>query len=202
MALAAAGAPAAGEPPAAPEPSPIADGPVPDAKDTAPGYQPVGPSERRGRTTPLDETVEPGTPRPASGGGDPNDFSGDTIDLDDLCPPPGPTREPKDLVQVRIPGPVKLRRLPSEAPPPDAPLLVRLCDADETRTFAKRELKDAVRAYKRARRGEYPRGRDKWLVVTRRDIAVRRADRAEAEWTAMLAEASTAHVDFDPAECP
>ena len=68
--------------------------------------------------------------------------------------------------------------------------------------FAKRELRDAVRAYKRARRGEYPHGREKWLVLERREIAIRRAARADAQWQTLASEAATARVDFDTAECP
>jgi hypothetical protein len=59
-----------------------------------------------------------------------------------------------------------------------------------------------VRAYKRARRGEYPHGQAKWLVVERRDIAVRRVERADAEWEVVRAEAETSRFDFDASECP
>ena len=182
--------------------SPIADGPEPDAKPERPAYQPVGPTERRGRTIDLDDAQStPGLPQPATGGGDPGDFSGETRTLEEMSRSPGPTRKKAEWEVEEIPGPLKLRRLPGTGPPPDAPLDVRLCDADAGRTFAQRELKDAVRAYKRARRGEYPHGEAKWLVVERRDIAVRRAERADAEWQALRAEAETARVDFDASEC-
>jgi hypothetical protein len=194
----------ADEAPAAPDPtSPIANGPVPDAKAPPSRYQVVGPSERRGRTLELDEVeADAGEAQPATGGGDPNDFPGEARTLDELSRPPGPTRKKADWELEDVPGPLKIRRLPSERPPPDAPLLVRLCDADESRAFAERELRDAVRAYKRARRGEYPRGRDKWLVIERREIAVRRVARADADWEAVLGEAEAEHVEFDASECP
>jgi hypothetical protein len=182
--------------------SPVADGPEPDATPQRPAYQPVGPGERRGRTTDLDDARStPGLPQPATGGGDPGDFSGETRTLDEMSRPPGPTRKKAEWEVEEIPGPLKLRRLPGEGPPPDAPLAVRLCDAEAGRAFAQRELVDAVRAYKRARRGDYPHGAAKWLVVERRNIAVRRAARADAEVAALRAEAETARVDYDAAEC-
>jgi hypothetical protein len=204
VALALPFAAARAEEPAAPDPSsPIADGPEPDATPERPAYQPVGPGERRGRTTDLEEVEStPGLPQPATGGGDPGDFPGETRTLEEMSRSPGPTRKKADWEKEDVPGPLKLRRLPGDGPPPDAPLLVRLCDADAARTFAQRELKDAVRAYKRARRGDYPHGEAKWLVVERRDIAVRRAARADAEVAALREEAETARVDYDAAECP
>ena len=204
LALAVPFAPARADEPAAPDPSsPIADGPEPDAKPQRPAYQPVGPAERRARTTDLEDVEStPGLPQPATGGGDPGDFSGDTLALDELSRSPGPTRKKADWETEDVPGPLKLRRLPGEGPPPDAPLLVRLCDAEAGRVFAERELKDAVRAYKRARRGDYPHGKAKWLVVERRDIAVRRLERADADWEALRAEAETARVEYDASECP
>lgn len=201
MALLAPGA-RAGDAAAADSSSPVPNGPVPDSAPERPAYQPVGPSERRGRTTDLEDAEgASGTPRPATGGGDPGDFSGETRTLDEMSRSPGPNRKKADWEVEQIPGPLRIRRLPGEGPPPDAPLHVRLCDAEEGRTFAERELRDAVRAYKRARRGEYPHGRAKWLVVERRDIAIRRAARADAEVAALRVEAETARVDFDAAEC-
>jgi hypothetical protein len=196
--------PARAEEPASPDPSsPIADGPEPDATPQRPAYQPVGPDERRGRTIDLEDAEStPGLPQPATGGGDPGDFPGEARTLEEMSRPPGPTRKKAEWEIEGIPGPLKLRRLPGEGPPHDAPLLVRLCDAEAGRAFAQRELRDAVRAYKRARRGEYPHGKAKWLVVERRDIAVRRVERADAEWQAVRAEADGTRFDFDASECP
>jgi hypothetical protein len=189
------------EPASADPSSPIADGPEPDATPQRPAYQPVGPGERRGRTIDLEDAEStPGLPQPATGDGDP--VSGETRTLEEMSRSPGPTRKKAEWEIEEIPGPLKLRRLPGEGPPPDAPLLVRLCDADAGRTFAQRELRDAVRAYKRARRGEYPHGKAKWLVVERRDIAVRRVERADAEWEVLRTEAETSRFDFDASECP
>jgi hypothetical protein len=183
--------------------SPVPNGPVPDDDPKGPGYQAVGPSERRGRTIDLnDAEATPGVPQPASGGGSPNDFPGESRTLEEMSRRPGPDRKKADWEIEDVPGPLKIRRLPGTGPPADAPLLVRLCDAEDSHAFAERELRDAVRAYKRARRGEYPRGRDKWLVLTRRDIAVRRAARADADRAALLVEAEAAHLDFESNECP
>src|SRR5688572_26624710 len=150
LALVLTAMPARAEAPARHDPtSPIADGPEPDATPERPAYQPVGPNERRGRTIDLDDAQStPGLPQPATGGGDPGDFSGETRTLEEMSRSPGPTRKKAEWEVEEIPGPLKLRRLPGEGPPSDAPLDVRLCDAEAGRTFAQRELENAVRAYK------------------------------------------------------
>jgi hypothetical protein len=204
LAAALAMTPAGAAEPAAPvADSPVPNGPVPDDDPKRPGYEAVGPSERRGRTIDLEDAEAlPGEAQPATGGGDPGDFPGETRTLEEMSRPPGPDRKKAEWEVEEIPWPLKIRRLPGTGPPPDAPLEVRLCDVEEAAAFADRELRDAVRAYKRARRGEYPRGRDKWLVIERRDIAVRRVARADAEREALLAEAEARHLDFDAASCP
>lgn len=166
-------------------------------------YEAVGPSERRGRTFGVDE-MQTETGEPSFGGytSDLDQHEGEAQELRTLSRPPGP--KPVDPAQepLEVPAPLRLRRRPGEAPPPSAPLALRLCEADRERAHAEREERAAVRAYKRARRDEYPRGDAKALVVQRRDLAAQRLARAEEAWRLLLGEAAEQEIEFDAAACP
>lgn len=180
----------------------LAAEPEPLAEPERVPYEALGPSERRGRTIDLDE-LEAKTGPPSFGGQthDLEEFSGESHALDALSRPPGPRPPKAPGEELEVPAPLKLRRLPGDGPGDDAPLAMRLCDADRERTFATRELRDAVAAYKRARRSEYPRGDAKWLVVERRDRAVRHAARAGDDWQHLMAEAEAQAYEYDATRC-
>jgi hypothetical protein len=172
----------------------------PEAPPPRKPYETVGPSERRGRT------FDPGTMRtetsdPPSGARthDPDEHPGDARELDEVSRSPGP--RPDVAEPPEIPAPLRLRRPLGEEPPDGAPLPERLCESERDLAHARVAFTDAVRAYKRARREEYPRGDAKYLVVEHRAIAQRRLRRAEDAHAALLAEAETRSFDFDPAAC-
>jgi hypothetical protein len=164
-----------------------------------PRYEAVDPGERRGRTLDPGE-LRTDTREPSFGSHteDLGEHRGDSRPLRELSRPPGP-RPPEE--EEEVPAPLRLRRAPGEELPSSAPLAARLCDAEQDLRYARAEQLDAVAAYKRARRAEYPRGDAKALVVQRRELAGRRLARAEAALDALLAEAGEQGVDFDAAEC-
>lgn len=162
-------------------------------------YEAATPSERRGRTYEIEELrTEAGDPSFGNHTKDLDDHLGETRPLGELTRPPGPKPEtpPRE-----IPGPLRLRRLPGDQPAPGTPLAERLCEAEREHTHASREFDDAVRAYKRARRDEYPRGDAKALVVQRRSLAQDRLARAEQARSTLLDEAADQNLDFDPTTC-
>ena len=101
----------------------------------------------------------------------------------------------------RGPPPLRLRQRPDVAAPAERTWAERLCDAERNVAFARREQRDAVRAYKRARRDEYPRGGARALIVEHRELATRRLARAEADRAALLAEAEAQDLDAESSAC-
>jgi hypothetical protein len=164
-----------------------------------PRYEAADPGDRRGRTFDPGE-LRTDTREPSFGphSEDLGEHRGDSRPLRELSRPPGP-RPPEE--EEEVPAPLRLRRPPGDEPPASAPLAARLCDAEQDLVHARAQLVDAVAAYKRARRAEYPRGDAKALVVQRRELAGRRLARAEAALDALLAEAAEQGVEFDAAEC-
>jgi len=164
-----------------------------------PRYEAADPGDRRGRTfDPGELRTDTREPSFGSHTEDLGEHRGDSRPLRELSRPPGP-RPPEE--EEAVPAPLRLRRAPGEELPSSAPLAARLCDAEQDLRHARAELLDAIAAYKRARRAEYPRGDAKALVVQRRELAGRRLARAEAALDALLAEAGEQGVDFDAAEC-
>jgi hypothetical protein len=181
-----------------------AEAPAEEAEPQAPPprvpYESVDPGDRRGRTfDPAELRTDTHEPSFGSHTEDLGEHRGDSRELRELSRPPGPL-PPEEKEEV--PAPLRIRRPPGETALRDAPLGVRLCDAERELDHARRERLDAVAAYKRARRAEYPRGDAKALVVQRRELTARRLERAEAALDALLAEAAEQGVDFDAAECP
>lgn len=172
----------------------------PEAAPPRVPYQAVDPDDRRGRTIdPAELRTDMREPGFTSRTGELGEHPGGSRELRELSRPPGPLPHAK---KEKVPGPLRLRRPPGEDPLRGAPLAVRLCEAEGDLTHARGQLVDAVAAYKRARRAEYPHGNAKALVVKRRELAGRRLGRAEAALDALLAEAAEQGVEFDPAECP
>jgi len=142
---------------------------------------------------------------------DPGALPGRAKPLDAVARPPdgrdpGPREdaEPREGSEDAPPpglAPLRLRRRPDVAAPAERSLAERLCVAERDLAFARREHRDAVRAYKRARREEYPRGANRALVVEHRALAGRRLERAEAERDALLAEAETQNLDPTTTPC-
>jgi hypothetical protein len=170
-----------------------------EAAPPRPRYEAADPGDRRGRTLDPGE-LRTDTREPSFGSHteDLGEHRGDSRALRELSRPPGP-RPPEE--EEEVPAPLRLRRAPGEELPSSAPLAARLCDAEQDLLHARAELLDAVAAYKRARRAEYPRGDAKALVVQRRELAGRRLARAEAALDALLAEAGEPGVEFAAAEC-
>lgn len=150
------------------------------------------PGSLSGSTKPLDAVSRP------AGGRDPEaredatpreraDDAAEGAQPRDPAPPPGP-------------APLRLRRRPDVAAAAERTLSERLCAAERDVRFARREHEEATRAYKRARRDEYPRGAHRALVVEHRALSARRLERAEAERDALHAEADTQQLD--PAASP
>lgn len=176
------------------------EAPEPEAAPRRPRYESVDPGDRRGRTfDPAELRTDSSEPSFGAATEDLGEHRGETWELRELSRPPGP-REPEP--EVEVPAPLRLRRPPGEELPRSAPLPVRLCDAEEELAHARLQRLDAVAAYKRARRAEYPRGDAKALVVKRRELTGNRLGRAEGALDALLDEAAEQGVDFDPAECP
>lgn len=162
-------------------------------------YEAASPSERQGRSYEIEELrSEPRDPSFGNHTEDLDEHVGETRPLGELTRPPGPKPEtpPRE-----IPGPLRLRRVPGEEPEPGLPLAERLCEAERELAHARGEFDDAVRAYKRARRDEYPRGDAKALVVKRRSLAQERLARAEEARSALLDEAAQQDFDFDSTAC-
>jgi hypothetical protein len=174
---------------------------APPAPARAP-YEAAGPSERRGRTFEVgDRLTETGEPSFGGHTRDLDQHEGEARLLEEVSRPPGPRpRDPES--ELEVPAPLRLRRRPGEGPAPGEPVALRLCEADRERRHAEQEHRSAVRAYKRARRDEYPRGEAKLLVVQRRELAGRRLARAEETWRLLLDEAAEQEVEFDPGACP
>jgi hypothetical protein len=166
-------------------------------------YEAAGPSERRGRTYDVDEMrTETGEPSFGAPTSDLDQHEGEARPLRDLSRPPGPKPQDPAKAAPEVPAPLRLRRRPGELPGADDPLVARLCEAEREHAHAEREFREAVRAYKRARRDEYPRGDAKYLVVQRRALAEKRLARAAEARGLLLGEAAEQALDFDPAECP
>jgi hypothetical protein len=177
-----------GEPAAEPEPAPRKP------------YESVGPSERRGRTfDPGELRSETSDPAFGARSHELDEHPGSTRPLEEVSRSPGPREEEREPLPV--PAPLRIRRPLGEAPPADAPLPDRLCESERDLAHARLAFAEAVRAYKRARRDEYPRGDHKFLVVEHRAIAQRRLRRAEAAHAALLSEAEAKSFDFEPTEC-
>jgi hypothetical protein len=191
-------------PEAEPEAPPEGEAEAPPEAEPAPAppkprYEAADPGDRRGRTfDPGELRTDTREPSFGSHTEDLGEHRGDSRALRELSRPPGP-RPPEE--EEEVPAPLRLRRAPGEELPSSAPLAARLCDAEQDLIHARGELLDAVAAYKRARRAEYPRGDAKALVVQRRELAGRRLARAEAAKDALLAEADEQGVEFDAAEC-
>ena len=172
----------------------------PEAAPARVPYEAVYPRDRRGRTIdPAELRSDPSEPSFGPHTDDLDEHRGDSRELRELSRRPGPL-PPEE--EEEFPAPLRLRRPPGEEPLRDAPLAARLCGAEDDLAHARAQLVDAVAAYKRARRAEYPRGDNKFLVVKRRELAVNRLGRAEAALDALLAEADEQGVAFDPADCP
>jgi len=165
-------------------------------------YEAASPSDRRGRTYDVDEMLtETGEPSFGAPTRDLEQHEGESRPLRDLSRPPGPKPQDPAKAAPEVPAPLRLRRRPGEPPRTDDPLVARLCEAEREHAHADREFRDAVRAYKRARRDEYPRGDAKYLVVRRRALAEKRLARAAEARGLLLGEAAEQSLDFDPAEC-
>jgi hypothetical protein len=167
-----------------------------------PAYRSLDPAERQGRTfDPGERKGETSEPVYQDRTSTPGEHVGETRPLDDLARSPGPQPPPADA-PPRIPAPLRLRREPGQELPAGASLEDQLCEAEREFDFDKREAERAVRAYKRARREEYPRGNAKYLVVQRRDITLRRLERSRVALEATRAEADDQGVELDPEACP
>jgi hypothetical protein len=173
----------------------------PEAPQRIP-YEAASPSDRRGRTYDVDELrTEPGDPSFGGHTRDLDQHRGEARPVGELSRPPGPKPQDPTQIEPEIPAPLRLRRRPGEAPGPSDPLVARLCEAEREHAHASREFRDAVRAYKRARRDEYPRGDAKALVVQRRSLAEKRLARAAGTRERLLGEAAEQSLDIDPAAC-
>jgi len=198
----------AAEPPAGTSDEPgagsEAEGAEAPAPTPRPAYEPKDPDERSGRSASPDE-------RPAASR-DPR-FQGETRDLEQHRGESRPLGALAHSPRARDPEPsqpkakevprFELRRPPSEEPrTADAPLPLRLCEAERDAEQARGEREAAILAYKRARRKDYPHGDAKALVLQRRDLAESRLVRAEGTLAAVRSEAAAHGVELDPSQCP
>jgi hypothetical protein len=181
--------------------APAEEAPEAQAPARAP-YEAAGPSERRGRSFDVDE-MQAESAEPSFGGRtrDLEQHVGEARPVGELSRRPGPKPVDPAAPAEEIPAPLRLRRTPGEAPAAGDPLVARLCEAELEHAHAGREFRSAVRAYKRARRDEYPRGDAKALVVQRRALAGKRMERAAQARELLLGEAAEQELAFDPASC-
>lgn len=186
-------------------------GEAPSAGGTAaparpPSEPPYGSSDldrlRAETSSPEAHRAEPSDPDFGAGTRDPAALRGRARPLGEVSHPPR-GRAPGEREEEAAPAgpaPLRLRRRPDAAATAGLGLAERVCVAARDAAHERDEQRQALRAYKRARRDEYPRGGARALVVEHRDIATRRLERAEAELARLLAEARAQ--DVDPASLP
>jgi|GEM_PF-6893283 len=194
-ALLAAAAPASGEPGDLGA-APVAEAPYGGSALDRRQAEPVAPAERRAEPAPPDYG--------AADALDPDARAGGSRPLDAVAHPPrsrAPEARDRDAPAAIPPGALRLPRRPDVAAAADLSLAERLCRAERDLAHARRAGREAVIAYKRARRDEYPRGGRRALLVEQRALTTRRLERAQAVRDALAAEAEAEGLDLDDDPC-